>query len=272
VPLTSSFLAWRGHHIHVTDTGGDGEPLLLLTGLGGNTEMWAPFRAQMTTRRTICFDAPGTGRSSTPAQPVTIASMADLAVAVLDDRRLASADVIGFSYGGFVAQQLAMAHPDRIRRLVLAGTTCGFGAILGSIGAMVALSTPLRFYSPSYFDRTAAGAYGGETGRDPAARRLMMVPRHRHPPSAYGYTLHVLACMGWSSLSFLSRIPHETLVISGDDDPLVPVANARILARFIPRATLEIVKQAGHLFLWDQPQNAARRIGRYLDTAPMSGR
>jgi pimeloyl-ACP methyl ester carboxylesterase len=270
--INSSFLAWRGHQIHVTDTGGDGDPLLLLTGLGGNTDMWAPFRSQITSRRTICFDAPGTGRSSTPSQTVSVALMAELVTAVLDDRGLASADVVGFSYGGFVAQQLAFTYPDRVRRLVLAGTTCGFGGVLGSLGAMVALSTPLRFYSPSYFDRTAAGAYGGQTGRDAAARRLAMVLRHRHPPSAYGYALHVIACMGWSSLPFLTGIPHETLVISGDDDPLVPVANAEILARFIPNATLEIVKQAGHLFLWDQPQHAAERIGRFFDTAPITAR
>src|SRR5688500_5884184 len=128
VPLPdSSFLSWRGHRVHVTDSGGDGQPLLLLTGLGGNTDMWAPFRSELTARRTICFDAPGTGRSSVPTQPVTVASMADLVTAVLDDRGVTSSDVIGFSYGGFVAQQLAFAHPARVRRLVLAGTTCGLG-------------------------------------------------------------------------------------------------------------------------------------------------
>ncbi len=256
--------------MHVVDTGGDGVPLLLITGLGGNTEMWSPFRARLTTRRVIGFDAPGTGRSPSPMQPVTIEAMADLVAAVLDHCGIPSADVIGFSFGGFVAQQLAYAHPARVRKLVLAGTTCGLGGVPGSIGAMVALSTPLRFYSPSYFDRTAAAAYGGETGRNAGERRRMMAPRQRHPPTAYGYAMQVMACMGWSSLPFLARIPHQTLVISGDDDPLVPVANARTLASRIPRATLEIVPRAGHLLLWDQPDDLAGRIGAFFDPVPAS--
>lgn len=254
--------------MHVIDSGGDGVPLLLITGLGGNTEMWSPFRSRLGTRRVIGFDAPGTGRSTTPMQPVTVESMADLVVAVLDHRGIGSADVIGFSYGGFVAQQLAYAHPARIRKLVLAGTTCGLGGVLGSMGAMVALSTPLRFYSPSYFDRTAAAAYGGETGRNAGERRRMMAPRQRHPPSAYGYAMQVMACTGWSSLPWLARIPHQTLVINGDDDPLVPVANSRMLASRIPNATLEIVPGAGHLLLWDQPGDLAGRIGAFFNPVP----
>jgi hypothetical protein len=62
----------------------------------------------------------------------------------------------------------------------------------------------------------------------------MMAERHRHPPSAYGYSMQLLGTLGWSSLPFLSRIPHDTLVICGDDDPLIPVVNAETLARRIP--------------------------------------
>jgi pimeloyl-ACP methyl ester carboxylesterase len=70
--------------------------------------------------------------------------------------------------------------------------------------------------------------------------------------------------MGWSSWSFLPEIPHETLVICGDEDPLVPVANCRMLADRIPRAELEIVERAGHLLLWDEPERVAPRIARFM--------
>ena len=106
-----------------------------------------------------------------------------------------------------------------------------------------------------------AASYGGMTGRDLSMRRRMMAERHRHPPSAYGYTMQLLGTVGWSSLPFLSRIPHDTLVICGDDDPLIPVANAEMLARRIPRARLEICKRSGHLFLWDEAKRLAVRIG-----------
>ena len=180
--LDGSLLRWRGHRVHVTESG-RGDPLLLVTGLGGNTDQWAPFMEQFRTRRIIRFDAPGTGQSSTPMYPVSIAELADLAAAVLDDRGARWADVIGFSYGGFVAQQLAHDHPTRVRRLVLAATNFGIGSVLGSLSAMTALATPLRYYSPSHFDRTAAMIYGGVTARDVSVRRRMMVARQRHPPS-----------------------------------------------------------------------------------------
>jgi pimeloyl-ACP methyl ester carboxylesterase len=109
--------------------------------------------------------------------------------------------------------------------------------------------------------------YGGVTARDASVRRRMMAARQRHPPSLYGYNLQLLGIAGWSSWAILPGIPHETLVIGGDDDPLVPIANAVTLARRIPRARLEIVQRAGHLFLWDDPQNLGERIGRFLNAA-----
>jgi poly(3-hydroxyalkanoate) depolymerase len=262
--MDNDFITWRGHSIHVKDTG-TGNPLLLLTGLGGHTEMWTPFVRQFAKRRIICFDAPGTGLSSTPMFPVPVAALAELAAVVLDARGVASADVVGFSYGGAIAQQFANDYPSRIERLVLAATNCGIGAIPGALEVMMALATPLRYYSPTYFERTAAAHYGGVTGRDAATRQRMAAFRIEHPPSAYGYAMQLLGAMWWSSCGYLEQIPHETLVISGDDDPLIPVANAEMLARRIPRATLEIVKDAGHLFLWDDAKHLATRIRRFVD-------
>jgi poly(3-hydroxyalkanoate) depolymerase len=257
---------WRGHRIHVSDTG-EGDALLLVSGLGCNAEMWEPFAREFADRRILRFDAPGTGRSSTPLFPVSVAALAELAAAVLDVYDVTCADVVGFSYGGAVAQQLAYDHPDRVRRLVLAATTCGLGSMPGSLQAMAVLANTLGFYSPLYFDRVAPKLYGGVTSRDPNARANDMIKRTASPPSSYGYAMQLLGAAGWTSLPFLERIRHETLVINGDDDPLVPVANAQLLAQRIPRATLEIVEQAGHLFLWDDAANLAPRIGRFVSGA-----
>ena len=83
----------------------------------------------------------------------------------------------------------------------------------------------------------------------------MIAARRSHPPSSAGYTMQLLGILGWSSRGFLQHIPHETLVICGDDDPLVPVANGEMLARLIPRAQLEVVERGGHLLLWDDAKN-----------------
>jgi poly(3-hydroxyalkanoate) depolymerase len=256
-------MSWRGHRICVSERGA-GNPLLLIPGIGCSADMWAPFMDHFPDRRLLSFDAPGTGLSSMPLLPVPVPSLAALAVAVLDNRGVGLTDVIGFSYGGAVAQQLAYDYPERVARLVLAATTCGWGSIPGSYEAMSVMVTPLRFYSASYLDRVAAEVYGGVTGRDRTKRENAIDQRRRLPPSSYGYTMQLLGGMGWSSLSFLHAIPHETLVVCGDDDPLVPVANGRLLAQRIPRAELTVVERAGHLLLWDEPERVAPRIGQFV--------
>ena len=265
--MAPDFVLWRGHRVHVKVTGQGHPPLLLITGLGGSTDQWAAFAQQFQHRCVIRFDVPGMGLSSAPLTAITVASVSELAVAVLDSLGVECADVLGYSYGGAVAQQMAFEYPERVCRLVLAATNCGVGAVPGSYAAMASLATPLRYYSPTYFDRNAATLYGGMTGRDLSMRRRMMAERHRHPPSAYGYSMQLLGTVGWSSLPFLGRIPHDTLVISGDDDPLIPVVNAETLARRIPRARLEIVKRSGHLFLWDEAKRLSVRVTRFLDAS-----
>lgn len=261
--MNREYFSWRGLRICISESGA-GRPLFLVPGIGCSADMWAPFMDFFPDRRLISFDAPGTGRSSTPLYPVSVVSLAELAVRVLDRCKVAVTDVIGFSYGGAVSQQLAYSHPHRVARLVLAATNCGVGSYWGSPEAMAVMASPLRFYSASYFDRVAADVYGGVTGRDTTKRLSAIGQRRRWPPNSYGYAMQLLGGMGWSSWGFLPEIPHETLVICGDEDPLVPVANGRMLAARIPRAELTVVERAGHLLLWDEPERVAPRIGRFV--------
>jgi poly(3-hydroxyalkanoate) depolymerase len=269
--MLNEYFEWRGHRIHVQERG-DGEPLLLINGLGANTDMWAPLASHFRDRRVLLFDAPGTGRSSTPKKPVTVAELAVLAVAVLDNRGVETADVLGYSYGGAIAQQLAHDAPERIRRLVLAATNCGVGALLGSPQAMFVLSTPFRYYSKSYFYRIAASLYGGRTARNLEVRHRMMNSRSKYPPSSLGYTLQIMGGASWTSRDFLHELEPETLVLSGDDDPLIPICNAEYLAGRIPNATLELVEEAGHLFLCDDARRMSMRIRKFIGPHPQQTR
>jgi poly(3-hydroxyalkanoate) depolymerase len=261
--VLNEFFDWRGMHVHVQERG-KGQPLLLINGLGGSTDMWSHFAEHFPDRRILLFDAPGTGRSSTPTRPMAISMLSDLAASVLDNRDVDTADVLGYSYGGAIAQQMAYDHPERIRRLVLAATNCGVGAVLGSAQAMFVLASPFRFYSETYFRRNAAALYGGLTARDERVRDRMMASRSLFPPSPVGYSLQILGGVSWTSRHFLHEIETETLVISGDDDPLIPLCNAEYLARRIPQARLEIVESAGHLFLCDDAEHIGRRIRRFI--------
>jgi pimeloyl-ACP methyl ester carboxylesterase len=194
-----------------------------------------------------------------------IPSLSRLAASVLDHFNVSRADVLGYSYGGAIAQQLAHDHPERVKKLVLAATHCGKGCIPGTPEAVKGMLTPQRFYSSTFFESTAGACFGGVTARDQAMRSRIFATRCVDPPTAYGYAMQWMGISGWSSRPFLDKIPHETLVINGNDDPLVPPANARLLVEGIPNATLEIIDRAGHLFLMDDAENLAARVGRFLN-------
>jgi pimeloyl-ACP methyl ester carboxylesterase len=92
----------------------------------------------------------------------------------------------------------------------------------------------------------------------------MMTTRSKFPPSSLGYALQIMGGATWSSWHLLDKIRHETLVISGDDDPLIPVANPKYIASKIPNATLDIVEHAGHLMLCDDARHLGERIRRFI--------
>jgi poly(3-hydroxyalkanoate) depolymerase len=248
---------------------GSGPPLLLLMGIGGNLDMWQPLRAQLGAFTTIAFDAPGTGASSLPLCPLRMRGLARLSVAVLDRLGFDRVAVLGYSFGGLLAQELTHRAADRVERLVLAATTCGMGAVPGRLSALAGLFTPWRYYSPEHFDAVAPGMFGGRMRDAPD-----FAPQHvglRRPPSFIGYAEQVYAATGWSSLPWLHRIAAPTLVLSGDDDPIVPVVNARYLARRIPRAELAIVPGGGHLMLLDNAPGVAPLIERFLAAGVQQG-
>ena len=173
-------------------------------------------------------------------------------------------DVLGVSFGGGIAQQLAHQAPQRVRRLVLAATAPGLGGVPGHPRALLALATPRRYFDPEYFARVAGDVYGGRARRDPAGLTLGAAERFAQPPSVSGYLAQMYAIPGWSSLPWLHRIPHPTLVLAGDDDPIVPLINGRILAARIPNARLHVVQGGGHLFLLEEAEQLADIVADFL--------
>jgi poly(3-hydroxyalkanoate) depolymerase len=245
---------------------GKGRPLLLLMGIGGNLEMWGPFEDALdpSAVRTIAVDAPGTGGSGAYRFPRRMSGLArtmDRLVAALGYDQV---DVLGVSFGGVLAQQLARQAPRRVRRLVLAATGAGLGGVPGSPRVLWKLATPRRYAQPDYFRRVAGTIYGGAARRDPDATLHGSIARFTKPPSMSDYLAQLYAITGWTSLPWLTRLRQPTLVISGDDDPIVPLVNGRILARLIPDARLHVVQGGGHLFLLERPAEIAALVTRFL--------
>jgi len=246
---------------------GEGRPLLLIMGLGGNIEMWDPLERALNTRgiQTIAYDASGTGESPARVVPSRMHGLARQAAHLLDALGHPRADVLGVSFGGAVAQELTLTHDHRIRRLVLVSTMCGIGGVPGNPVTLSLLATPLRYYSSTFMRLTADILYGPRASEDQELLSHQIAARRARPPSVWGYLGQLVAGAGWSSLPWLHRIHTPTLVLTGEADAIVPPINARILARRIPDAELEIVPDAGHLLLMDHAELSAIRIARFLD-------
>src|SRR5262249_26768983 len=155
------------HRVRV-DIAGNGPPLLLIMGLGGNLEMWRPLRALLPERQLIAFDTPGTGGASTPSIPPSIPDHAPLARRPPRPPGPRRRRVLGVSWGSVVAQQFAISRRHRVRRLILASTVPGVMSVPGRPWVLSRMLTPMRYYSQSYFEKVAPTIYGGRARRDPA--------------------------------------------------------------------------------------------------------
>jgi poly(3-hydroxyalkanoate) depolymerase len=267
MPRETRTVEAAGARLHVCESGA-GEPLLLIMGIGGHVEMWRGFEDALHPAgiRTIAFDAPGTGQSTAYRRPRRMSGLARTVESMLDALGYDQVDVLGVSFGGGLAQQLAHQAPERVRRLVLCATSAGMVALPGDLRAMTALATPRRYWDRAYYGRVAPRIFGGDARRlqDPAQDAGA---RFLHPPSTMGYSHQLMAMAGWTSFHWLSGLSHPTLVMTGDDDPLVPVVNAQLLAWRIPNAELHVVKGGGHLFLLERPLEAAAIVSRFLSEA-----
>jgi poly(3-hydroxyoctanoate) depolymerase len=244
---------------------GAGRPLLLITGIGANLDMWAPLARLVDDRELVAFDAPGVGLSQRPRLPLRMGDLARIVRELLDELALEQVDVLGYSFGGALAQELARRAPERVRRLVLCATGPGLGGVPPRPMAALMLATPARYYHPKLLELTVPHIAGGRTARDRTVLAAHAAERLARPPDVLGYAYQLYAAAGWSSLPWLHRVRQPTLIVAGDDDPTVPLLNARLLAARLPDARVHVIKGGGHLFLLDEPDSALPEIGAFLD-------
>jgi poly(3-hydroxyalkanoate) depolymerase len=244
---------------------GSGDPILLITGLGASLELGAPFEEQLVApgRQVISFDAPGIGGSTPYHRPRRMPGVARTVAALIDALGYDRVDVMGVSLGGVVAQQLAHDYPERVRRLVLAATGAGLGGLPGSPHVLISLATPRRYQDAEHYRRIAGRIYGGALRTNPDALLYAGLTRVR-PPRMGGYLAQLYAISGWSSMPWLRRLRHRTLVLAGDDDPIVPLVNGKMLAWLIPHARLHVVRGGGHLFMLERPTEIAAVVADFL--------
>ncbi len=257
-----------GHSIRAAVREGTepGPPLLLCNGIGASLDLLQPFVDALDPRITVVrFDVPGVGGSPDPRAPYSFALLAHGVGTMMSALGFGRYDVLGISWGGGLAQQIAFQQPRRCRRLILVSTATGSLMVPASPRVLRKMVTPQRYRDPDYAARIAAELYGGQMrDRPDDVRRLMHA--HSRVGSRRGYLLQLLAGTGWSSLPALPLIRQPTLILAGDDDPIIPLVNARIMAALMPHASLHVYPD-GHLGLVTSADTLAPLIAGFLRPA-----
>lgn len=243
---------------------GEGEPLLLIQGMSATHLTWGrPFLTELEPRfDCVVFDNRGMGLSGRAELPFTIADMAADTAALLDALELETAHVVGISMGGMIAQELALAHPERIRTLTIGASYCGGpeGSLMAPedlqmLGAAYASGEPEQVFramweinlSPGFREDDSRFAAFAEMGSQLPAPQPVVLQQMR-------------ACGAHDTHERLGRISLPTMVIHGDADRLLGHDNGREISAAIPGARFETLEGVGHMFWWEQPQRSAELI------------
>jgi poly(3-hydroxyalkanoate) depolymerase len=238
-----------GQQIRVNVRQGTGVPLVLCNGIGASLEVLDPLVAHLDPDTTVVrFDVPGSGGSPNSPLPYGFPYLAAVLGRLLNKVGLnGEVDVLGMSWGGALAQQFAFQNPRRCRRLILVSTGTGAVMVPGNPLVLAKMLTPRRFLDHNYAATIAGDLYGG-TVRNDASVIKSLFDRQLMAGSRVGYLHQLLAGAVWTSLFALPLIRQQTLIIAGRDDPIVPVVNARIMARLLPHASVHL-HAGGHVDL-----------------------
>jgi len=172
---------------------------------------------------------------------------------------------MGVSWGGGAAQQFAIQNRKTTHRLVLVATSPGALMVPGNMSALSKMASPQRYMDRDFLAKNFETLYGAE--EDGASK----FAQNMTPPTIRGYLYQLGAMAGWSSLPFLPFLPHETLVMAGTKDNIVPLANAQILKFMIPNATMHVVEDGGHLFLLSRAEEVLPILKDFLDAPSVTG-
>lgn len=242
---------------------GNGPPLLLCCGIGAGFEALAPFVDHLDPAiEVIRFDVPGVGGSPVGPVPYGFPWIAHLATKMVKELGYDEIDVLGLSWGGALAQQLAIGHPKMVRRLVLVGTGTGCVMVPAHPKVLLRMLTPRRFRDPEYATSIAPIIYGG-SARDHPEKVHDILGDSMRIGSHRGYVHQLIAGVGWTSLPWLPFIRQSTLLLYGDDDPIVPTVNGHILRHGLPNAELYVYR-GGHLGLVTEADELAPVVAEFL--------
>lgn len=247
---------------------GTGKPLLLIAGLGFGAWSWfcqIPTLAQEFT--TIVFDNRGVGQSDKPDVEYTIKMMADDAAGLLRALKVERAHVLGHSMGGYIAQELALSSPDLVAGLVLVSTSFGGkNAVLMSAETAAQMRSELEADDPEVALRRGLRLRFSDRfiAEHPDVINEFVTVRKAHLPSRAAWLRQFAACLSFETESRLGSLDAPTLIVTGDDDPIVPAENSRRLAARIPGSQLRVFEGARHLVFIERAEEFNHIVIEFL--------
>jgi 3-oxoadipate enol-lactonase len=246
------------------ETLGDGPPVLLMQGLGYARRGWGPAIERLAASfRVTFYDNRGIGESDKPAGPYTARDLAEDAAAVLDAVGDERAHVVGASLGGMAAQELAIARPERVDRLVLACTTPGGPDAFPIPAQTLALFAEAPTLAPEVaLRRFVANSLSAEAP-DELVEEIYQW-RLANPPDPAGWQAQAAAGTTYDGGGRAREIAAPTLVVHGTEDNVVDTRNAELLAKLIPDARVELLEGCGHLMFWEQPERFGAVVEEFL--------
>lgn len=267
--MTRPFDVWTAAFVRLspgvslfTPEVGGGPPLLLLHGLLVSGEMFAPLVPRLArTRRLLIPDLRGHGRSGQLPGPYSVPQLAHDLLGLLDAKEIAEVDVLGYSQGGAVAQQFALEHPERVRRLALVCTYAFNRLSPGERLEGLAMPVAVRLLGTKTVARLAERAALRQGLDHTLAEQLRaLVAANRTQPMVAA----VRAALAFDSRSRLHELRCPVLIVAGERDTAVPPHHARLLAERIPGARLHLVQGAGHTLLWTHTARLADLLEAFL--------
>jgi 3-oxoadipate enol-lactonase len=248
---------------------GSGEPLVLIMGIGGDLQAWALQVPALSKHfRVITYDNRGAGRSSAPDKPYSIAGMADDLAALLDELGVGKATVLGFSMGGYIAQEFALKYPARLEKLILLATAPyidGYGRAVVKNWVNIRRSNMSREQQARY----AAQFLYSPGLLDDDARFERSIHNSLGNPYAqqdHAFIRQAQAVLAFDARERLANLKTQTLIAVGKDDILVPPRNSERLAKLLPNATMKVLDGA-HLGPMEYPNEYNAAFLEFLGAA-----
>lgn len=237
-----------------------GRPLVFFNGIGANIELAAGLGDMFPDREILTLDVPGVGLSPVTHWPYRHWMLARWVRKLVDRYGISEMDVMGVSWGGALAQQFAFQYRSRVKRLILCATTAGVTMVPGKPSSLSRMVDTRRYTDPDFMRENFARLYGdlADSSAENHIDSLL-------PPDPKGYIYQLLAFAGWSSLPFIRLLKMPSLVIMGDADSIVPLANGRILNFALPDGRLRVIEGGGHLFLVTRSAETAALIQDFFD-------